>query len=170
MKTANNQPKFRTESGSPSEHPTPSRCCNYTFIMPGPSASAHQVLVYSGPGVSPLSLSHTILTLSLLLLPHYTVQSITPSTLATQPWEPSCALLVFPGGRDLPYVDELSTKTKATRRIKEFVREGGKFLGICAGAYFGSETVIFDEGGEMEVVGKRDLVSFFLFCHTEADG
>lgn len=132
--------------------------------MPGPSASAHQVLVYSGPGVSPLSLSHTILTLSLLLLPHYTVQPITPSTLATQPWEPSCALLVFPGGRDLPYVDELSTKTKTTRRIREFVQEGGKFLGICAGAYFGSETVIFDQGGEMEVIGKRDLVGPPLYA------
>ena len=117
------------------------------------------MLVYSGPGVSPLSLSHTILTLSLLLLPHYTVQPITPTTLATQPWEPSCALLVFPGGRDLPYVDELSTKTKVTRRIREFVHQGGRYLGICAGAYFGSETVVFDQGGDMEVVGQRDLVS-----------
>lgn len=130
-----------------------------SLTMPGPTASAHQVLVYSGPGVSPLSLSHTILTLSLLLLPHYTVQPITPTTLATQPWEPSCALLVFPGGRDLPYVDELSTKTKVTRRIREFVHQGGRYLGICAGAYFGSETVVFDQGGDMEVVGQRDLVS-----------
>ena len=101
--------------------------------MPGPSPSAHQVLVYSGPGVSPLSLSHTILTLSLILLPHYTVQPITPATLATQPWEASCALLVFPGGRDLPYVDELEVKTKVTKRIKEWVNEGGRYLGICAG-------------------------------------
>ena len=127
--------------------------------MPGPSPSAHQVLVYSGPGVSPLSLSHTILTLSLILLPHYTVQPITPSTLATQPWEASCALLVFPGGRDLPYVDELEVKSKVTRRIKEWVNEGGRYLGICAGAYFAAAEVRFDEGGEHQVIGKRDLVS-----------
>lgn len=131
----------------------------HLLIMPGPSSSAHQVLVYSGPGVSPLSLSHTILTLSLLLLPHYTVQPVSPQTLSTQPWEPSCALLVIPGGRDLPYVEELSAKTKVTRRIKEYVTEGGRYLGLCAGAYFGAEEVRFDTGGEMEVVGKRDLVA-----------
>lgn len=132
--------------------------------MPGPSAAAHQVLVYSGPGVSPLSLSHTVLTLSLLLLPHYTVQPVTPSVLSTQPWEPSCALLVIPGGRDLPYVDELTTKTRVTKRIREFVEEGGKYLGICAGAYFGSGTVRFDSGGSMQVEGKRDLVSATNRC------
>jgi hypothetical protein len=123
------------------------------------NAQAHQVLVYSGPGVSPLSLSHTILTLSLLLLPHYTVQPITPDALHTQPWEPACALLVVPGGRDLPFVEELSVKRQVTKRIKAYVEGGGRYLGICAGAYFGAEEVKFDVGGEMEVVGKRDLVS-----------
>ncbi|WWC68621.1 biotin-[acetyl-CoA-carboxylase] ligase [Kwoniella pini CBS 10737] len=128
--------------------------------MPGPSASAHQVLVYSGPGVSPLSLSHTILTLSLLLLPHYTVQPVTPELLSSQPWEPSCALLVIPGGRDLPFVEELTIKRKVTKRIKEYVDEGGRYLGICAGAYFGTSQVKFDVGGSMEVTGNRDLAFF----------
>lgn len=127
--------------------------------MPGPGPSPHQVFVYSGPGVSPLSLSHTLLTLSLQLLPHYTVQPITAAVLATEPWEPTCALLVIPGGRDLPFVEELSVKTKVTRRIAEFVQEGGRYLGICAGAYFGASEVKFDVGGNKEVVGKRDLVS-----------
>ncbi|WVW80144.1 biotin-[acetyl-CoA-carboxylase] ligase [Kwoniella bestiolae CBS 10118] len=128
--------------------------------MPGPSPSAHQVLVYSGPGVSPLSLSHTILTLSLLLLPHYIVQPVTPDILSSQPWEPSCALLVVPGGRDLPFVEELTTKRRVTKRIKAYVEEGGKYLGICAGAYFGTREVRFDVGGGMEVVGERDLAFF----------
>jgi biotin--protein ligase len=110
--------------------------------------------------VSPLSLSHTILTLSLLLLPHYTVQPVTPQTLGTQPWEPNCALLVIPGGRDLPYVEELSVKTRVTKRIGEYVREGGRYLGICAGAYFGAKEVVFDQGGDMEVRGDRELVSW----------
>lgn len=131
--------------------------------MPGPTPSAHQVLVYAGPGVSPLSLSHTLLTLRLLLLPHYTVQPAAPDLLAHQPWEPSCALLVVPGGRDLPYVDELTDKRPVTTRIKEYVQQGGRFLGICAGAYFASAEVRFDVGGGMEVAGKRDLVRFFFF-------
>ncbi|OXB34659.1 biotin-[acetyl-CoA-carboxylase] ligase [Cryptococcus neoformans] len=128
--------------------------------MPGPTPSAHQVLVYAGPGVSPLSLSHTLLTLRLLLLPHYTVQPAAPDLLAHQPWEPSCALLVVPGGRDLPYVDELTDKRPVTTRIKEYVQQGGRFLGICAGAYFASAEVRFDVGGGMEVAGKRDLAFF----------
>lgn len=126
--------------------------------MPGPQPAAHQVLVYSGPGVSPLSLSYTLLTLSLLLNPHYTVQPVTPDVLANQPWEPACALLVIPGGRDLPYVEELTTKTRVTKRIRGYVWEGGRYLGICAGAYFGAEEVRFDMGGGLEVSGKRDLV------------
>lgn len=137
--------------------------------MPGPSPPAHQVLVYSGPGVSPLSLSHTLLTLSLLLLPHYTVQPVTPQTLSSQPWEPNCALIVFPGGRDLPYVEELTVKMKVTRRIKQYVEQGGKYLGICAGAYFGAQEVCFDTGGNNEVVGKRDLVSMLLCGGAAAD-
>ncbi|KAL0252358.1 biotin-[acetyl-CoA-carboxylase] ligase [Cryptococcus tetragattii IND107] len=128
--------------------------------MPGPAPSAHQVLVYSGPGVSPLSLSHTLLTLRLLLLPHYTVQPAAPDLLADQPWEPSCALLVVPGGRDIPYVDELTDKRHVTHRIREYVEHGGRFLGICAGAYFASAEVRFDVGGGMEVTGKRDLAFF----------
>jgi biotin--protein ligase len=127
--------------------------------MTGPSPTAHQVLVYSGPGVSPLSLSYTLLTLSLLLTPHYTVQPVTPDVLSKQPWEQACALLVIPGGRDLPYVEELTTKTRVTKRIREYVSEGGRYLGICAGAYFGAEEVRFDVGGGLEVAGSRDLVS-----------
>lgn len=129
--------------------------------MPGPSPTAHQVLVYSGPGVSPLSLSHTLLTLSLLLSPHYTVQPATPDLLASQPWESHAALLAIPGGRDLPYVEALSIKSTIAKRIKEYVKQGGSFLGICAGAYFGAQTVEFDVGGSMEVRGSRELVSLY---------
>ncbi len=53
-------------------------------------------------------------------------------------------------------------KTKVTRRIRDFVSEGGRYLGICAGAYFGSKEVRFDVGGPMEVKGDRDLVSVSL--------
>ncbi|GMK55012.1 hypothetical protein CspeluHIS016_0200680 [Cutaneotrichosporon spelunceum] len=120
--------------------------------MPGPGPTAHQVLVYSGPGVSPLSLSHTLLTLSLHLLPHYTVQPVSASLLSSEPWEEHCALLVIPGGRDLPYVEELSLKTKATTRIAEYVRDGGRYLGLCAGAYFASAEVRFDVGGVKEAL------------------
>ena len=44
------------------------------------------------------------------------------------------SLLVMPGGRDLPYVESLSGL--GNREISQFVKSGGSYLGICAGAYY----------------------------------
>lgn len=116
------------------------------------------VLVYAGPGVSPTSLSYTISTLKLLLEPNYAVQMVTPKALASEPWAPSCALLVIPGGRDIPYLSSLSGS--AMNGISRYVREGGKYLGICAGAYFASARVEWEVGTPIEVVGNRPLKFF----------
>ncbi|EUC61223.1 biotin-protein ligase, partial [Rhizoctonia solani AG-3 Rhs1AP] len=115
------------------------------------------VLVYQGPGVSELSLYHTLATLNTLLKPNYTVRAVGAKLLETEPWGPSCALLVIPGGRDLPYVQHLA---KATPKIKDFVERGGAYLGICAGAYFGSARVEWEVGTPLQVVGDRALKFF----------
>ncbi|THH10739.1 hypothetical protein EW145_g1126 [Phellinidium pouzarii] len=115
------------------------------------------VLVYNGPGVSKTSLSHTISTLKTLLLPNYTVQTITPLSLASDPWTATCALLVLPGGRDLPYVASLA---QSNALISSFVRNGGSFLGLCAGAYYACRRLEWEVGSEQEVSGDRPL-NFF---------
>ncbi|KAF8327396.1 class II aaRS and biotin synthetase [Cantharellus anzutake] len=119
------------------------------------------VLVYSGPGVSETSLRHTIYTLKSLLEPAYSVQTITPIALTSQPWTANCALLVIPGGRDVPYVSSLSP---AVQQIRSYVERGGSFLGLCAGAYFGSGRVEWEVGTEFEVVGDRPLRFFPGTC------
>lgn len=68
------------------------------------------------------------------------------------------SLLIIPGGRDLPYVENL--KGKATENIRQWVEEGGSYLGICAGAYFGSSYVRFEQGSQLEIKGERDLKFF----------
>jgi len=73
-------------------------------------------------------------------------------------------LLIIPGGRDLPYCEKLNGK--GVKLIKNFVNTGGSYLGICAGAYFACNKVIFDEGGELEVIGDREL----KLIDTEAIG
>ncbi|KAF8752050.1 Class II aaRS and biotin synthetase [Rhizoctonia solani] len=115
------------------------------------------VLVYQGPGVSETSLYHTLTTLDTLLRPNYTVRAVDAKLLETEPWGPSCALLAIPGGRDLPYVEHLA---KAIPKIKEFVENGGAYLGICAGAYFGSARVEWELGTPLQVVGERPLKFF----------
>lgn len=87
---------------------------------------------------------------------------MTISTLTSEPWEQSCALFVMPGGRDLPFVkDFFGTMGNgiAGRRVKTWMEaSGGRYLGICAGAYFASKQVTFERGTEMEVTGQRHFV------------
>ncbi|QRV98860.1 biotin-[acetyl-CoA-carboxylase] ligase [Ceratobasidium sp. AG-Ba] len=119
------------------------------------------VLVYKGPGVSETSLYHTLKTLRDILTPNYTVKEVEAKLLETEPWPESCALLVIPGGRDLPYVQHLA---KSIDKIKYFVSDGGAYLGICAGAYFGSSRVEWEVGTPLEVVGDRALKFFPGTC------
>ncbi len=73
-------------------------------------------------------------------------------------WQKTAHLLIFPGGRDLPYHQAL--KGTANGHIREFVLNGGKFLGICAGGYYGSAMIEFEKGGPLEVLGARELKFF----------
>lgn len=115
------------------------------------------VLVYDGPGASKKSLAYSLSTLKTLLLPHYTIQTITPKALATEPWAANCALLVLPGGRDLPYIDALA---KSNDLISNYVHEGGSFLGLCAGAYYACKRIEWEVGTHQEVSGPRALCFF----------
>jgi len=133
------------------------------------------VLVYSGPGVSKSGLQHTLSSLR-RLLPTYDVQTISSNSIATDPWQESTSLFVLPGGRDLPYVEELekriqiptssttsnSTSTvTAADKIRSYVSNGGNYLGICAGAYFASGYCEFEKGKQLEVCGERKGLGFF---------
>lgn len=42
----------------------------------------------------------------------------------------------------------------------EFVHAGGRYLGLCAGAYYGCARVVFEPGTPLEVVGDRELAFF----------
>jgi biotin--protein ligase len=117
--------------------------------------------VYSGPGVSPTSVAHTLTSLRTLLSPNYSVQTVTASALTSHPWTKSCALLVIPGGRDVPYTSALKD---ANRSIRAYVEGGGSFLGFCAGAYYASQRVEWEAGTPMEVVGDRELGFYPGIC------
>jgi glutamine amidotransferase-like uncharacterized protein len=73
-------------------------------------------------------------------------------------WESDTSLLIMPGGRDVPF--HLALQGEGNRRIRKYVENGGSFLGICAGAYYGCGQVEFDLGMELEVAGSRELAFF----------
>ncbi|KAI7699705.1 hypothetical protein KC353_g16313, partial [Hortaea werneckii] len=93
------------------------------------------VLIYSGTGSTTDSVRHATWSLRRLLGPHYAVLTITADQLFKEPWTTSCALLVMPGGADMGYCRTLNGE--GNRRIKQYVQMGGKYLGLCAGGYYG---------------------------------
>ncbi len=52
------------------------------------------------------------------------------------------SILYFPGGWSGYYSQDL--QGKAAKLIREFVKKGGRYLGVCAGAYFASEKIIWE--------------------------
>ncbi|KAI8838392.1 biotin-protein ligase [Chytridium lagenaria] len=114
------------------------------------------VLVYAGAGTSKGSVDLTLKALRKLLNSSYDVIPVNSEVVSKEPWEGTTSLFVIPGGRDVPYVESLSPD--GTSKIKNWVQSGGNYLGICAGAYFGSSRVEFERGrNEYEVIGSRPL-------------
>ena len=121
--------------------------------------SLSTVLVYSDEGVDQLGLSKTLSTLRSALSPSlYEIKTIDAAGLKMGLCRKNCSLLVIPGGRDLPYLAKLGKEGMAT--VKNYVLNGGSYLGICAGAYFASGFVEFQKGGPLEVLGERHLQFF----------
>lgn len=115
-----------------------------------------KIYIYNDEGVSLDSMS-SIKNAVLELISshiHIEIKEINSSFLKDEEdWEIHCSLLIFPGGRDLPYLERLGIE--GMERIKKFVKDGGKYLGICAGAYFGSDNIFFKHDDESFISGNR---------------
>lgn len=116
-----------------------------------------EIYIYHGPGVSEESFAQIYYTLHHFAR-RYAVKSINYNEIAQRKWANKAALLVIPGGADSFYMQYLSGKNNNI--IKEFIKNGGSYLGLCAGAYFASTSIEFDKGGPLEVTGARDLALF----------
>lgn len=69
----------------------------------------------------------------------------------------SASMLIIPGGRDLPYCAKLNGR--GNQFIRDFVANGGIYVGICAGAYYGCSELNF-KGKNYTVNGARELAFF----------
>ena len=73
------------------------------------------------------------------------------------------ALLILPGGRDIPYCEKLNGT--GIENIQRYLNEyNGNYFGICAGAYFACRRVHFALNTELEVKGTRQLNLFDGTC------
>lgn len=111
--------------------------------------------IFRDQGVSPFSYCETLASLIESVGNFCTIEPIDCARLCSGNWIEETSLLVFPGGRDLPYHEAL--QGQGNRHIREFVEKGGSFLGICAGAYYAASQVCFSQGTPLEVVAEREL-------------
>ena len=103
-----------------------------------------EVLIFDGPGICPVSRDNLVNSLNAALAFNYWVGTIDHQGLRTEPWAIQCALLVFPHCTHTQPYDELNDDRPTISRIRQFVEDGGSFLGICGGAYFASKSAEWD--------------------------
>lgn len=112
--------------------------------------------IYEDEGVTKHSMNQA--SAMMKRLTNYEVRSICASDVIAGEWTKDAAAFVMPGGRDVPYAEKLNGQ--GNENIKDFVSKGGCYIGLCAGAYYGSAEIMFDRGGSLEISGKRELAFF----------
>lgn len=117
------------------------------------------LILSSGNGSTVESVRHCLYTLRRLLSPNYAVIPVTGDMIIKEPWQATCAAVVFPGGADQGYCRTLNGA--GNRRIRQYVEQGGKYIGFCAGGYYGSKRCEFEVGNRLlEVIGDRELAFY----------
>lgn len=119
------------------------------------NVKGNMILIYVDQGVDGAALKHLVRSLK---QEGHSVGRIDAQGLIATDWEKSAQLLIVPGGRDSFYHNSL--KGRGTQKIRSFVAQGGSYLGICAGGYFGCDRIEFEKGEALEVCGERTLKFF----------
>lgn len=115
------------------------------------------IRVYCGPGVGERSLAAVLEALrdeSSAAVVTLNAEEL----LQSASWEQDCCCLVFPGGRDVPYLEALAGAGCA--RIRRYVEGGGSYLGLCAGAYFGSAYCEFERCGAAWIEDSKPALRY----------
>ena len=116
------------------------------------------IKIYHDEGIAPSTQYSLLRSFS-----SYNIQTINAKQVCNTMWEESTELLIIAGGRDVLYHRKL--QGKGNRKIRQFVENGGSYLGICAGGYYGASSIEFDKGYPLEVLEKREL-GFFPYTAT----
>jgi glutamine amidotransferase-like uncharacterized protein len=123
------------------------------------NATPSQIIyIYSGPGTSSIAINHTQYTLNKLLSSKYHLKTIDQEEVKNNLWVKNAALFIMPGGADIMYARSL--KGLGNQQIRSYVQDGGRYLGICAGAYYGCKRLSFAHGTSQEIASDRELAFF----------
>lgn len=110
-----------------------------------------KILIYSGYGTSEYCLKELT---GYLEKKCHSYELITASQIRANYLEKNPnVVLCFGGGFDLGFLSSLDQQ--GCNNIRKFVKSGGAYLGICAGAYFACKCLEFDINGPLVVKGER---------------
>ncbi|XP_069140906.1 uncharacterized protein CPn_0128/CP_0643/CPj0128/CpB0130-like [Argopecten irradians] len=126
-------------------------------------SSCPNVLIYKGEGAKEENVERLLHQISKYTpRDKYNIQTISPEETKQGDWTSTTALYVIGGGYDLGFIRALGDE--GTIKIRDYVRAGGRYLGICAGAYFACNSIEFDKEGPQQVCGDRILRFFPGVC------
>jgi len=114
--------------------------------------------IYQDLGAGVVSSVHAKKMLEEVLGNRYEIREINSQEIIQGAWKENAVLLFMPGGRSSGYAKKLDGE--GNKQIRQFVENGGAYLGICAGAYYGGSKVEFDKSAEHGYVFTREL-SFY---------
>lgn len=117
------------------------------------------IYIYNDEGVSATCLESCKVSISSLSEKHQ-YRLIDAAQTINGVWREDATVFIIPGGADLPYCKKLNTLGNI--QIKEFVENGGLYIGFCAGAYYASSFCEFHAGDlrGYEVLESRELCFF----------
>ncbi len=87
--------------------------------------------------------------------PGYIVRAVLARDLDVTGFFDDLVVFIMPGGADLPYCRKLDGERNS--RLRQWVATGGRYIGICAGAYYACAEIRFHVGRGDEVAGPREL-------------
>ncbi len=126
-----------------------------------------KVVIYSGPGAPQSGVDHVMNVLK--PFPQVSVTVAKPESFATLT-NATCDVVVFPGGSGSGQAKGLGEA--GLKNVREFVKQGGGYVGICAGAYLACSNFSWGLGilnaGTVSSKWRRGQAMLDLECTGEA--
>ncbi len=117
-----------------------------------------QALVYMDEGVCRSSADALVGQLEAMLDPSISVIKVDSDYLKAELWEDKTIALVMGGGTCSSWDRHLGIE--GVEKIRQYVFKGGRYIGLCAGAYFASAETRFELSGQTPIERKRPLAFF----------
>ena len=115
------------------------------------------VCIYSGPGAADVKDYQKAL--SEVMPEDTSFQFLEPDAVISGEFAENCDLFVMPGGADRPYCEALNGV--GNKNIQAFIEAGGRYYGTCAGAYYGTDNLLFDEQNPAQMMNETRELKFF---------